>query len=131
MYSNKNILNSFFHRFFAFSLLPAAVMAQVALKTDNISVLYADQTISRLGSISIQNRAATWSGASSMRWTVNVTTAGNYRFYILNTVGGAAEGLAMRISSQSGSALNFALHRTTGLPQGWERDTIAGGKPVD
>ena len=126
MYSNKYFLNSFLHRFFVFILLPFGVMAQVAIKTNDKSILYADQSASRQGSISIQNGGATWSGATSMRWNINVTAAGNYKFFIQNAVSRAAEGMAMRISSQSGSTLNFALRQTFGIPQGWERDTIAG-----
>jgi len=128
MYSNRYFSNSALQWFFVFLSLPVAVMAQVtvAVRTNNVSVLYADQSTSRQGSINIQNQGSTWSGASSMRWTVNVATAGDYKFYILNTVGAGAEGLAMKVTSQSGASLNFPLHRTTGLPQGYERDTITG-----
>lgn len=128
MFFNRHFMNSVLQWAFVLPMLPVAIMAQVsiAVRTDNVSVLYADQSTSRQGSINIQNQGSTWNGASSMRWTVNIATARNYKFYILNTVGTAAEGLAMRISSQSGSTLNFALHRTTELPQGYERDTIIG-----
>lgn len=111
----------------AFLLLPCAGMAQVAVRANAISVLYADQNSSTQGSIAIQNQGATWSGTGSMRWTLNVTAAGNYKFKILNAVSGNANGIAMRISSQSGSTLDFTLKQTPGIMlQGYARDTLAG-----
>jgi hypothetical protein len=134
---NKNIYNSllnyFFDSFFLFcfvlliSFLP--VMAQqnlYTIKSDNVTVLYADKYTSTQGAISIQNQGSTWTGTSSMRWTINVTKAGNYKFYILNSVSNLSSGISMRISSQSGNVLNFTLRQTSGLLEGYERDTILG-----
>jgi Alpha-L-fucosidase len=132
MYSNKKVTNLFLRWMFGFLLLPCApffaVMAQnqYTIRTDNVTVLYADKYTSTTGSISVQNQGATWNGTSSMRWTISVATAGNYKFKLLNTVSGNANGTSMQISSQSGTTLNFTLRTTSGLLNGYERDTVAG-----
>jgi len=132
MYFNKKVSHSFLQRMFVFLLFPClpffAVMAQnqYTIRPNDINVLYADKYTSTTGSISIQNQGANWSGTSSMRWTISVPAAGDYKFKLLNTVSGSANGTSMQISSQSGSTLNFTLRTTSGLLNGYERDTVAG-----
>ena len=111
--------------FLAVLVMPLWVAAQINIKTNDVSWLFADMS-TLAGSISISNGGGTWSGQSSMTWLVNVTQAGNYKFNICYTVSHSSAGIGMSILSASGTELKFNLEETFGPTAKYERHAIQG-----
>jgi len=107
-------------------LMPLSVAAQINIKADNVSRLFADKNTQLEGSIKFENGAGTWSGQSSMTWLVDVKEAGKYKFNILYTVSKSSAGTEMSINSESGTKIKFNLRETSGPTYKYERHAIQG-----
>ncbi len=111
--------------FLVLLVIPLWVAAQINIKTDDVSRLFADES-TLAGSITISNGGGTWSGQSTMTWLVNVTQAGNYKFNICYTVSHSSAGTGMSIQSTSGTEILFNLQETFGPTSKYERHAIQG-----
>jgi len=119
--------SSFLSRIFLILLVtPLWAAAQINVKTDNISRLFADKTTQSEGSIKIENGAGIWTGQSSMTWLVDVKEAGKYKLNILYTVSHASAGTEMSIQPESGPEIKFQLGETFGPTYKYERRAIQG-----
>ena len=107
-------------------VMPLWAAAQINVKTDDVSRLFADKTTQSEGSIKIENGAGIWTGQSSMTWLVDVKEAGKYKFNILYTVSHASAGTEMSIHSESGAEITFKLRETFGPTYKYERHAIPG-----
>lgn len=110
--------------FFVVLAIPLWVAAQINIKTNYFSPLFADKNTLVEGSIRFENGAGAWSGQSALTWLVNVKEAGKYKFNILYTVSRASAGTEMSIRSESGTEIKFNLKETFGPTSRYERHAI-------